>query len=98
MSPIVQYKFRQPSKSLIVYRTHLKNFSFKKIEGDTEQYVKAHQARINRGVIVACSIIGAIVLFFIIDIVCLMKTNCGFLAFLRKYCGDDKANSSEFKS
>lgn len=68
------------------------------IPGETEQYIKAHRERVNRGVIIATSIIGAIVIFFIIDLICLMKSNCGFLAILRRYCDDDKANSSEYKN
>lgn len=66
-------------------------------KGDTEEYIKARQENVNKTVIIGLSVVGAIVIFFILDIIFLMKSNCGFLAFMKKYCDKEKSNLSEFK-
>jgi len=65
---------------------------------ESEEFLKQNAYKINRGVIIAVSIIGAVVIFLIIDVLFLIKSNCGLMALLRRFCSTDKSNSNEFKT
>lgn len=65
---------------------------------ESEEFLKQNASKINRGVIIAVSIIGAVVIFLIIDILFLIRNNCGLMALIRRFCDNDKSNSNEFKA
>ena len=53
--------------------------------------------RLNRAIIISGSIIGALLLFLVIDVICLIKSNCGLLASIRRLFYENKANSNDYK-
>jgi len=65
---------------------------------ESEEFLKQNASKLNKGVIIAVSIIGAVVMFLIIDILFLIRSNCGLMALMRRFCDNDKANSNEFKT
>lgn len=67
--------------------------------GESEAYEKRNANRINKALIIGGSIVCALVLFMVLDLLCLIKNNCGILAVLTKSCSNkDKSNSSDFKT
>ncbi|CAF0761162.1 unnamed protein product [Brachionus calyciflorus] len=67
------------------------------IGGESEAFKKTNESIINRIILISGSVIAAIILFIIIDVLLLMKFDCGLLAILTKSCGQHKDIPIDYK-
>ncbi|RNA28752.1 fasciclin-2 isoform X3 [Brachionus plicatilis] len=65
--------------------------------GELEAFKKPNESVINRVILICGSVIAAIILFIIIDVLLLMKFECGLLAILTKSCANQKEIPIDFK-